>query len=52
MQFAWDESEIKKAIDKKDYLSVREEWEKLRDTEVFENNKPWKQEEINLFFGE
>lgn len=52
MQFAWNESEIKKALDKKDYLTVREEWEKLRDNEIFENNKPWKQEEIDLFFGE
>lgn len=49
---AWNESDIKKYIESGDFSQARIEWEKIRDGEIFENIKPWKQDEINLFFGE
>ena len=49
---AWSDSDIKKYIESGDFSQARIEWEKIRDGEIFENIKPWKQDEINLFFGE
>lgn len=52
MQYSWEDSPIKKALESGDLKAVRFEWEKIRDGVPYVEGRPWKQDEINLFFGE
>lgn len=51
LQHAWDESKIKKAIEDGNLKDAKKLWFEIKDS-AQENLKPWKQEEIDLFFGE
>lgn len=52
MQDTWADEDIKQDLEDKNFAAVRKKWELIRDNGPFSGVKQWKQEEINLFFGE